>query len=81
MICFHLPPEVEAAVARDQKSVLLRGPSDKGWWLRNDAPEVRVEPTVHFREGRQVPSRKVLLVGHIRADKGGKVRWKLAAVE
>ena len=81
VICFHLPPEVEAAVARDQKSVLLRGPSDKGWWLRNDAPEVRVEPTVHFREGRQVPSRKVLLVGHIRADKGGKVRWKLAAVE
>ena len=81
VIYFHLPPEVEAAIARDQKSVLLRGPSDKGWWLRNDATEVRVEPAVHFRDGRQVPSRMVLLAGHIRADKGGKVRWKLAAVE
>ncbi len=78
---FHLPPEVSAAVARDNKSVLLRGRSEAGWWLRNDAAEVRVEPAVCFREGRQVPTHQVVLMGHIRADKGGRVRWKLAAVE
>ena len=78
---FHLPPEVEAVIARDRKSVLLRGPSEAGWWLRNDAVDVRVEPAVHFRDGRQVPTQQVVLMGHIRADKGGRVRWKLAAVE
>ncbi len=78
---FHLPPEVEAVVARDHKSVLLRGASETGWWLRNDAVDVRVEPSVHFRDGRQVPTQQVVLMGHIRADKGGRVRWKLAAVD
>ena len=78
---FHLPPEAEAVVARDNKSVLLRGPSSKGWWLRNDAVDVRVEPDVHFRDGQQLPSRQVVLLGHLRADRGGRVRWKLTAVE
>ena len=78
---FHLPPEVEAAVARDHKSVLIRGPSSKGWWLRNDAVDVRVEPDVHFVGGQQLPSLQVVLLGHLRADRGGRVRWKLAAVE
>ena len=78
---FHLPPEVEAVVARDNKSVLLRAPSSKGWWLRNDAVDVRVEPDVHFRDGQQLASRQVVLLGHIRADQGGRVRWKLTAVE
>ena len=78
---FHLPPEVEAVVARDNKSVLLRGPSSKGWWLRNDAVDVRVEPAVHFRGGQQLSSRQVVLLGHLRADRGGRVRWKLTAVK
>ena len=78
---FHLPPEVEAVVARDNKSVLLRGPSSKGWWLRNDAVDVRVEPDVHFRGGQQLASRQVVLLGHLRADRGGRVRWKLTKVE
>ena len=78
---FHLPPEVEAVLARDNRSVLLRGPSAKGWWLRNDAVDVRVEPDVHFRGGQQLSSRQVVLLGHLRADRGGRVRWKLTAVE
>jgi uncharacterized heparinase superfamily protein len=81
VIHFHLTPESEAVVARDNKSVLIRGASDKGWWLRNDATEVRVEPAAHYRDGRQLASTQVLLMGHIRADKGGRVRWKLTAVE
>lgn len=80
-IRFHLFPEVEGIIARDNKSVLIRGPSQAGWWLRNDATEVRVEPSVHFRHGRQVATRQVVLMGHIRVDKGGRVRWKLTPVE
>jgi uncharacterized heparinase superfamily protein len=81
VVHFHLAPEIGAVVARDQKSVLLRGPSSRGWWLRNDATDVRVEPAVHFESGRQVPTSQVVLMGHIRADKGGRVRWKLTPVE
>ena len=81
LVHFHVPPEVEAVLARDNRSVLLRGASEKGWWLRNDATDVRVEPAVHFREGRQISTLQVLLMGHLRADKGGRVRWKLVAVE
>ena len=61
------------------RSVLLRGPSERAWWLRNDALDVRVEPSVHFRDGRQRPSHQVVLSGHLHADKGGRVRWKLTA--
>ena len=68
-----------AVVARDHRSVLLRGPSERAWWLRNDALDVRVEPSVHFRDGRQRPSHQVVLSGHLHADKGGRVRWKLTA--
>jgi uncharacterized heparinase superfamily protein len=78
---FHLPPDVEAAVARDRRSVLIRGPTSKGWWLRNDAVDVRVEPDVHFSGGQQLPSLQVVLLGHLRADRGGRIRWKLAAVD
>jgi uncharacterized heparinase superfamily protein len=78
---FHVPPEVEAAVARDNKSVLLRGRSNVGWWLRNDAHEVRIEPSAHFREGRQLTSSQIVLMGHIHTAKGGRIRWKLALVE
>lgn len=78
---FHLDPDATAVVARDHRSVLLRGPSEKGWWLRNDALDVRVEPSIHYRNGRQRPSHVVVLSGHLHADKGGRVRWKLTAAE
>jgi uncharacterized heparinase superfamily protein len=81
VVHFHLPPESQGVIARDNQSVLIRGSSDQGWWLRNDASEVRIEPGVHFRDGREQHSTQILLTGHIRADKGGRVRWKLTAVE
>ncbi len=78
---FQLAPEVTAVLARDKQSVLLRGRSDKGWWLRNDANEVRIEPATHFQDGRRAPTLQVKLMGHVHTDKGGRVRWKLVAVE
>jgi uncharacterized heparinase superfamily protein len=78
---FHLHPDAEASLARDQRSVLLRGVSNVGWWLRNDAAEVSIEPSVHFEDGRPRRSSQVVLRGRLRADRGGRVRWKLAPVE
>lgn len=78
---FHMHPGATASVARDSHSVLLRAPTQGGWWLRNDAQEVRIEPAVHFQNGRPVPTAQVVLRGHFRPAKGARVRWKIAAAE
>jgi uncharacterized heparinase superfamily protein len=78
---FHLHPDARASLARDQRSVLLRGASNVGWWLRNDAAEVSIEPSVHFVDGRPRRTSQVVLRGRLRADRGGRVRWKLAPME
>jgi uncharacterized heparinase superfamily protein len=76
---FHLHPKVSALIARDQRSVLLRGRGAGGWWLRNDASEVSLEPSIVMQDGLPVRSLQIVLHGRLRADRGGRVRWKLAA--
>ena len=78
---FHLHPDVRASLARDQRSVLLRGPSNVGWWLRNDASEVTVEASVSFLSGAPRRTTQIVLRGRLRADRGGRVRWKLSAMD
>lgn len=77
---FHLHPDARASLARDRKSVLIRGPHE-GVWLRNDAVEVSVEPSVHYLHGEPRRTTQVVLRGQVRLDKGGRVRWKLSAAE
>lgn len=78
---FHLHPDARASLARDNKSVLIRGPSTVGWWLRSDAPEVLIEPSIHFEDGVARNSSQVVLRGQARSDSGGRIRWKLAQAE
>lgn len=78
---FHLHPDARASLARDHKSVLLRGPSEQGWWLRNDAIEVSVESSLYIETGTQRRTVQVVLRGQASEDKGGRVRWKLSRAE
>ena len=78
---FHLPPGVQVSLARDKRSVLLRGPSNRGWWFRNDAPDVMLEPSVHFEERRVKRGAQIVLKGPLVPGSGGRVRWKLTPVE
>jgi uncharacterized heparinase superfamily protein len=80
-IRFHLHPDVNASLARDKRSALLRGPSDLGWWLRNDASEVTLEPSVHFEDGVPRRTTQVVLRGQIPPGGGARARWKLTPVE
>ena len=80
-IRFHLHPEVKASLARDKRSAMLKGPSDQGWWLRNDASEVTLEPSVHFENGEPRRTTQVVLRGQIPPGEGARARWKLSAVE
>jgi uncharacterized heparinase superfamily protein len=78
---FHLHPDARASLARDKKSVLLKGPHDQGWWLRNDAVEVSVEASLCIENGLPRRTVQVVLRGQASTDKGGRVRWKLSRAE
>ena len=78
---FHLDPEVSASVARDKRSVLLRVGPHAGWRLRNDAADVLIEPSLHYRNGEARRTSQMVLKGMIRLDIGGRVRWKLSPAE
>ncbi|WP_255406522.1 heparinase II/III family protein [Caulobacter sp. B11] len=75
---FHLHPEARASLARDGKSVLIKGPSNVGWWLRNDAVDVEIAPSAHFDHGQARRAGQIVLKSQVRPEKGAKIRWKLA---
>lgn len=75
---FHLEPGVQASLARDRRSILLRGQSGRGWWFRTDGPDVAIEPSVHVDEGLTRRSLQVVVRGSARTDAETKIRWKLS---
>ncbi len=75
---FHLEPGVQASLARDRRSILLRGHSGRGWWFRTDGPDVAIEPSVHIDEGLTRRSLQVVVRGSARTDAETKIRWKLS---
>jgi uncharacterized heparinase superfamily protein len=77
---FHLHPDVQVSETREQ-SVLLRGPSGRGWWFRNDAQEVTLEPSAWFEKGSPRRSAQIVLRGHASSTAGARVRWKLTPVD
>ncbi len=80
-IRFHLHPDVQVSLARDNRSALLRGPSNRGWRFRSDAAATTLEPSFHFEGGRPRRSVQIVLRGETDVDMGAQVRWKLAPVE
>jgi uncharacterized heparinase superfamily protein len=74
---FHLPPDVQAQVVGDGRSVLLRPDGGPGWWLRNDAAEVTLEPSICLTDGTGRRSQQVVLRGQARMTTGARLRWKL----
>jgi uncharacterized heparinase superfamily protein len=83
VIRFHLSPDVRVSLARDERSVLIRGPSDRGWWLRNDAAQVALEPsTVCMADGGARRTTQIILRGEIvPMAPEHRIRWKLTPVE
>jgi uncharacterized heparinase superfamily protein len=82
IVRFHVHPDVQVTLAQDRHSVLLRaGARDSGWWLRNDAGEVEIEPSVHFHEGQARRTSQIVLRGQVRIETGAKIRWKLVGAD
>jgi uncharacterized heparinase superfamily protein len=84
VVRFQLPPEVKASVALDHQSVLLQPRSAKagaGWWLRNDAAEVRLEPAVRLQDGRPHPATQIVLKAPLGPGGAARIRWKLTRAD
>jgi uncharacterized heparinase superfamily protein len=75
---FHLEPGAQASLARDRRSILLRGHSGRGWWFRTDGPDVAIEPSVHVEDGLTRRSLQLVVRGSARTDAETKIRWKLS---
>lgn len=75
---FQLEPGVQASLARDRRSILLRGHSGRGWWFRTDGPDVAIEPSVHVDAGLTRRSLQIVVRGSARTDAETKIRWKLS---
>ena len=78
---FHLHPDARASIARDGKSVLIRGPNNIGWWLRNDAVDVEIAPSAHFDHGLARKAGQIVLKSQVRPEVGAKIRLKLTRAE
>lgn len=74
---FHLEPGVQASLARDRRSILLRGHSGRGWWFRTDGPDVAIEPSVHVEDGLTRRALQIVVRGSARTDAETRIRWKL----
>lgn len=82
VVRFHVHPDVHVSRALDRRSVLLRThPQEAGWWLRNDAVEVEIEPSVYFQQGQPRRTSQIVLRGQARLDAGARVRWKLTVAD
>ena len=77
---FQLHPDVKASLALDHQSVLLQPRAAKGgagWWLRNDAPEVSLEPAVRLADGRPHATQQVVMRAMMGPGGQARIRWKL----
>lgn len=80
VVRFQLPPEVKSSLALDNKSVLLQpraAKSGAGWWLRNDASEVSLEPAVRLQNGRPHAAVQIVLRAPLGPEGTARIRWKL----
>ncbi len=77
VVRFQLHPDVKASLALDQQSVLLQPKGGRGWWLRNDASQVAIEPGVHLEDGRPRHASQVVMKRPLGADRTARIRWKL----
>jgi uncharacterized heparinase superfamily protein len=81
---FQLHPDVKASLALDHKSVLLQPRGAKagaGWWMRNDAPEVSLEPAVRLAEGRPQQTNQIVMRCLLGRDGTARIRWKLGRAD
>ncbi|HUJ99777.1 MAG TPA: heparinase II/III family protein [Stellaceae bacterium] len=75
-IRFHLHPTVQASLAQDGTTVLLRLPGGIGWRLRAQGAVMSLAESIYLGAGELRKSQQVVLDGHV-GSAGASVKWAL----
>ncbi|HZB93341.1 MAG TPA: heparinase II/III-family protein, partial [Stellaceae bacterium] len=75
-IRFHLHPAVQASLAQDGTTALLRLPGGLGWRLRAQGAVMSLAESVYLGAGERRKSQQVVLDGHV-GSAGASVKWAL----
>jgi uncharacterized heparinase superfamily protein len=79
---FHLAPEVRASLARDGRSCILRGRSDRGWRFLTDAGVIDIVADLALEGGQPRRSQRIVLYSALPSNaRMATIRWQLTAVE
>lgn len=82
VIRFHLHPDVQATVAQDGRTTLLRLPGRSGWRLRATAGVMSLEESVYMGKRGTVRRTQQIVIAHTmpesKAGEGATVKWALA---
>ncbi len=73
---FHLHPSVQASLAADEASALLRLPSGAAWRLRAAGAEMSLGESVYLGSGEARKTQQVVLSGAVEPA-GATIRWAL----
>ncbi len=76
---FHLHPAVQASLAQDGSTALLRLASGVGWRLRAQGAVMSLAESIYLGEGEPRRSQQLLLDGHV-GTAGATVKWALRLV-
>lgn len=75
-IRFHLHPAVQASLAQDGTTALLRLPGGLGWRLRAQGAVMSLAESVYLGTGERRKSQQLVLDGHV-GSAGASVKWAL----
>jgi len=75
-IRFHLHPAVQASLAQDGATALLRLPSGIGWRLRAQGAVMNLAESIYLGQGELRKSQQVVLDEHV-GSAGATVKWAL----
>lgn len=78
---FHLHLDVQASLARDLKSVLLRGPGGRGFWFRHDAQHIGIDQSFIIEEFERRKTSVIILRSDVKLSVQSRIRWKLSPAD
>ncbi len=77
-IRFHLHPKVQAVLAQNGQSALLRTASGQGWKLDAENHPVTLEPSIYCGDGARQRSQQIVI--HAKSGADVAVAWRLSKV-
>ena len=77
VVRFHLHPRIQASLAQDRTTVLLRLPSGSGWRFRAGEGHLSLEDSVYCPDGFSIRRAQQIAISGTTAEGTTVVRWAI----